>query len=225
MTYNILGSGSSGNGTIVFDHILIDCGVPFTKIAAYVKEIQLVLLTHEHGDHFKPSTVKTLHEIRPTVRFACCEWMAQRLVDAGVSKNHIDVLDPGRWYEYGPSFCVSPVVVPHNVPNCGWSVFRRKDTSDFSRINHYGWEKIFYVTDASSLTGINAEHYDLYMIECNHKEDEIREKIKAKQARGEYAYEVEAQRNHLSWEQAMSWLAENGPEGKFIPMHQHVDKE
>ena len=42
MTYNILGSGSTGNSTIVFDHILIDCGLPFTKIAPYAKEIQLV---------------------------------------------------------------------------------------------------------------------------------------------------------------------------------------
>jgi len=62
------------------------------------------------------------------------------------------------------------------------------------------------------------------MIECNHREDEIRERIAAKEAAGEYAYEVEASRNHLSWEQAMSWLAENGPHSAFIPMHQHVDK-
>ena len=79
MTYNIIGSGSSGNATIVFDHILIDCGVSFTKIAAYVKEIQLVLLTHEHGDHFKASTIRTLHHVRPMVRFACCEWMVQKV--------------------------------------------------------------------------------------------------------------------------------------------------
>ena len=84
MTYNIIGSGSTGNGTIVFDHILIDCGLPFTKIAPYAKEIQLVLLTHKHGDHFNPSTVRTLHKWRPTIRWACCEWMVPLLVEAGV---------------------------------------------------------------------------------------------------------------------------------------------
>lgn len=223
MTYNIIGSGSSGNATIVFDNILIDCGVPFTKIAAYVKEIQLVLLTHEHGDHFKPSTVKTLHEIRPTVRFACCEWMAAHLIEAGVDAPHIDVLEPNRWYEYGPKFSVSPFKVPHNVPNCGWSIFQRQNTADFSRRNHYGWEKLFYVTDASTLEGITAENYDLYMIECNHREDEIQAKIDEKTAAGEFSYEIAAARNHLSWEQAMQWLTENGPNSKFIPMHQHRD--
>jgi hypothetical protein len=63
------------------------------------------------------------------------------------------------------------------------------------------------------------------MIECNHRQEEIQARIAEKQSRGEYAYEVEAARNHLSWEQAMSWLAENGPTSKFIPMHQHIDKE
>lgn len=224
MTYNIIGSGSSGNATIVFDHILIDCGVPFSKIAAYVKEIQLVLLTHEHGDHFKPRTVRMLHEIRPTVRFACCEWMAPLLIKAGVNERMVDVLDPNTIYDYG-QFTVIPFRVPHNVENCGWKVFCRKITNDFSRANGFGWEKLFYATDASSLAGIEAKGFDLYMIECNHYENEIKERIDEKQARGEYAYEVEASRNHLSWEQAMSWLAENGPNSKFIPMHQHRDKE
>ena len=183
MTYNIIGSGSSGNATIVFDHILIDCGVPFSKIAAYVKEIQLVLLTHEHGDHFRPST-------------AVLAFPAAAQVP------------------------VQPFQVPHNVPNCGWKIFRESITPCNSNI-----EKLFYATDASTLDGIEAKDFDLYMIECNHRQEEIQARIAEKQSRGEYAYEVEAARNHLSWEQAMSWLAENGPTSKFIPMHQHIDKE
>lgn len=218
MTYNIIGSGSSGNATIVFDHILIDCGVSFTKIAAYVKEIQLVLLTHEHGDHFKESTIRTLHHVRPMVRFACCEWMVQKVADAGIDPQRIDVLKPDGFYCYG-QFYVEPFNVPHNVPNCGWKIWRETLTP----CNQH-FEKLLYVTDASTLDGIEAKDYDLYMIECNHHEDEIRERIAAKEAAGEYAYEVEAARNHMSWEQAMSWLAENGPNSKFIPMHQHVDK-
>ena len=224
MTYNILGSGSSGNATIVFDHILIDCGVPFSRIAAYVKEIQLVLLTHEHGDHFKPKTAKMLHEIRPTVRFACCEWMAPGLVKAGIKERMIDVLYPNTIYDYG-QFTVIPFKLPHNVPNCGWKIFARKRTNSSSGSTGFGWEKLFYATDACCLDGIEAKDYDLYMIECNHREDEIRARIEAKTAAGEFSYEMAAARNHLSWEQAMSWLQENGPNSKFIPMHQHVDKE
>lgn len=213
MTYNILGSGSSGNATIVFDHILIDCGLPFTRVAAYAKEIQLVLLTHEHGDHFNPSAVRKLHQIRPTIRFACCGWMVPHLVEAGVEKTKIDVLLPDTRYGYG-YIAVEPFRIPHNVPNCGWKIFDRAQR-----------EKLFYATDTSTLDGVTAKDFDLYMIECNHHHDEILQKIREKEAAGIYPYEKEAIRNHLSWEQAMSWLAENGPNSKFIPMHQHVDKE
>lgn len=218
MTYNIIGSGSSGNATIVFDHILIDCGVSFTKIAAYVREIQLVLLTHAHGDHFNASAIRALHKTRPNVRFGCCEWMVSLLAENSVDPRRIDLLKPDEFYCYG-QFYVEPFEVTHNVPNCGWKVWHETE-----RPNNRRFEKLFYVTDASDLDGIEAKDYDLYMIECNHKEDEIRERIAAKEAAGEYAYEVEAARNHLSWEQAMSWLAVNGPNSKFIPMHQHVDK-
>lgn len=218
MTYNILGSGSTGNGTIVFDHILIDCGLPFTKIAPYAKEIQLVLLTHRHSDHFNPSTIRTLHSWRPTIRFACCEWMAPLLDAAGVDLRHIDVLEPDTAYEYG-MFLVQPFRIPHNVPNCGWKIFHRMITG-----HGIDSESLFYATDASNLDGIEAKDFDLYMIECNHREDEIQERIAAKEAAGEYAYEVNAAENHLSWEQTMEWLQENGPNSKFIPMHQHVDK-
>lgn len=219
----ILGSGSTGNGTILYDCIQIDCGLPFIRIAPYLKEIQLILLTHRHSDHFNESTVRKIHAMRPTLRFACCEWMVPLLIGAGVDAKNIDVLTPERSYDYG-KFAVEPFPISHDVPNCGWKIFWRKNTSNFSRLNHYGLEKVFYATDACNLTGIHAEDFDLYMIECNHGEEEIRERIAAKEAAGEYAYEVNAARNHLSWEQAMAWLAENGPNGQFIPMHQHVDK-
>ena len=218
MTYNILGSGSSGNATIVFDHILIDCGVPFSRIAAYAKEIQLVLLTHEHGDHFKASTVRKLHEWRPTIRWAACSWMIHLLTDAGVDARHIDVLEPDVAYEYG-QFWIEPFRLQHNVPNCGWKIAR----TGFTPLGEFWMERLFYATDACCLDGIEAKDYDLYMIECNHREDEIRARIEAKTAAGEFSYEMAAAQNHLSWEQAMSWLQENGPNSKFIPMHQHVD--
>lgn len=221
MTCNILESGSSGNGTIVFDSILIDCGIAFHKIAPYLKQIQLVLLTHEHSDHFRPSTVKMLHQMRPTVRFACCEWMAKQVVEAGVKPENIDVIESGKEvrYLFQTSFVfVKPIKIPHNVPNCAWCIV---NGTNILRGN----SSVFYATDCSSLDGIMVKNYDLYLIECNHYEDEIKARIEEKQERGEYAYEIEACRNHLSWEQAMSWLAENGPDGKFIPMHQHRDKE
>ena len=86
MKFNILNSGSDGNGVIIEDIILIDCGVSFKKLEDCYKKIKIVLLTHKHGDHFNKATIKKLSYERPTLRFACCEWLVDELVKCGVEK-------------------------------------------------------------------------------------------------------------------------------------------
>lgn len=120
--YNIIATGSKGNAVVIEHEILIDCGVPFKALAAEWKTLKLVLLTHIHCDHFQPSTLRLLASNRPTLRFACCDWLCKPLVDAGVPISQIDVLTPGTMYGYG--ICnVIPNMVKHNVPNCGWKVW------------------------------------------------------------------------------------------------------
>ena len=58
-----LGSGSSGNGTVVSDghtHILIDCGFSVRETDRRLKRLHLdlfslsaIVVTHEHGDHIR----------------------------------------------------------------------------------------------------------------------------------------------------------------------------
>ena len=219
MIYEIIASGSTGNAVLIDNRILIDCGVPFARIRPYLKKINLVLLTHIHADHFNPSTLKKLHLMRPTIRFACCSWLVDPLLKVIEDERLIDVLTPDSlfFYEFDylgtrQEYYVEPFELAHNVPQCGYRIF------------HHG-QRFFYATDTANLTGIVAKDYDLYMIECNHRREEIESRIAEKRAAGEFAYEVEAIRNHLSWEQAMDWLAENaGPKSQFVPMHQHVDK-
>lgn len=63
-------------------------------------------------------------------------------------------------------------------------------------------------------------------MEANHEEDVIRAKIADKQAAGEYAYEVNAMRNHLSKEKCDNFIYRNiGPGGEYVYMHCHVDDE
>ena len=218
MTYNIIGSGSSGNAVIIDDRILIDAGMPYSRISPYIKDLQLVLLTHVHSDHFNPATVRKLHEMRPALRFACCEWMAYHLITAGVNERMIDILAPEAFYQYG-LITVYPFMLRHNVPNCGWKIWI------FPNAMAREPEKVLYATDTVSMEGVEAKDYDLYLLECNHHEDEIQAKIQEKTASGQFSYEVWAAATHLSWEKAMDWLQENGPNSKFIPMHQHVNKE
>lgn len=225
MTYDILATGSSGNAVVINGEILIDCGVPMKKLreSGYIKSLKLVLLTHSHGDHFNPATVRALHQERPALRWGCCEWMVWEdrekrvpgpLLKAGVDKRVIDVYDPGRAYAY-VSFSFVPVPLVHDVPNCGY------------KINiGVGKKFIFYATDTSTLDHIEAKNYDYYLIEANHTKAEIEARIGDKLARGEFAYEVRAARNHLSQEQAREWLVQNaGPNSQYVFLHQHKDKE
>ena len=69
--YNILATGSSGNAIIYLDTILVDVGVSQRKLSPFLDKLELVLLTHIHGDHFKESTILNIHKKRPTVRFGC----------------------------------------------------------------------------------------------------------------------------------------------------------
>lgn len=212
MKYNIIETGSKGNALIVEDIILIDCGVSFAKLKDHYKKLKVVLLTHIHSDHFNKTTIKRLGQDRPTLRFACCAWLVQDLIDCGVDKKNIDVLSPTLWYNYG-SFKVSPLLLYHNVDQCGYRLF----------INN---KKVLYATDTNKLDGITAPGYDYYFIEANYTEDGIQERIKAKEALGLYCYEYDAMLNHLSKEKCDQFLYDNMENNsEYIYMHRHKERE
>lgn len=215
MNYNIISTGSNGNAVVIEDKILIDCGVSFSKLKQYYKKLQIVLLTHIHTDHFNKTTIKRLAIERPTLRFACCNWLVNELVQCGVNKRNIDVLNVGVWYNYG-GFKISPILLYHNVEQCGYRVF----------INYPdGIKKIMYATDTNKLDGITAKNYDLYMIEANYTENGIQERINAKKALNMYCYEYDAMLNHLSKEKCDEFIYNNmGENSKYVYLHQHIEK-
>ena len=211
MNYNIISTGSQGNAVVVDDIILIDCGVSFKALKDVYKKLQIVLLTHIHADHFKRSTIKRLAKERPALRFGCCEWLANELVETGVSWRNIDVFEIGKVYDY-EAFKVSPVKLYHNVPNCGYRIFANG-------------EKAIYATDTEHLQGITAKDYDLYMIEANYTDEDLQERINAKLEAGEYCYELNVANRHLSHEQASEWLMDNMNEkSEYVFLHAHQEK-
>ena len=211
MNYKIISSSSTGNAVIIKDIILVDCGVSFKKLEKYYKELKIVLLTHIHTDHFKKETLKKLAQERPTLRFACCQWLLKPLIECGVSRSNIDVLEIGKKYDY-KLFKVVPIKLYHDVPQCGYRIM-------------FDNKKILYATDTRTLEGIIAKNYDLYLIEGNYDEDEIQERIKIKQQKGMYAYEFRAKDTHLSKQQATNFLLENmGDNSEYVFMHQHIER-
>lgn len=209
MICNIISTGSGGNAVLINGSILVDCGVSWKQLAPVANDIRLVLLTHQHGDHFRPQTVKRLADERPTIRWACCFWMLPLLANAGVDSAHIDCVPENRRLKY-PLATVRAQSVYHDVPNCCWHI-------------EIGTEKAFYCTDAGYLDGIRAKEYNLYLLEANHGEQEITARTAEKDARCEYAYERRAAQNHLSKEQANAWLMDNATDwSRIVYLHQHA---
>lgn len=212
MTYKILATGSKGNAVIINGAILVDCGVPFYKLRSFTESLKLVLLTHVHGDHFTPGTVRALARIRPGLRWACGPWLVDKLIASGVNPRQIDVYPPGAASSYDGLAAVMSEPLTHNVENCGWHIFA-------------DGESLFYATDTGTLDGVEAKGYDLYMVEANHRIADLEAKIAEKNESGAFAYEYAAAQNHLSYEQAVDWLSKNmGPKSFWIPMHTHIDK-
>ena len=206
MNFNILNSGSDGNGLVIEDIILIDCGVSFKKLEDYYKKLKIVLLTHKHQDHFNKATIKKLSYERPTLRFACCEWLVDELVKCGVEKKKIDVLKIGKNYNYN-AFIVEPIKLYHDVPQCGYKL-------------KIGANRLIYATDTNRIDHIEAKNYDYYFIEGNYEnEEELHNR-----AVDEY-YEKRVKETHLSKVQAIEWLMKNmGEKSKYIFMHEHKER-
>ena len=134
MNYSIINSGSDGNAVVVNEIILIDCGVSYRRLGPYVDKLKLVFISHCHSDHFNKRTVKLLARNRPTLRFAVGSYLVNDLIEIGVNKSNIDVIEVGRTYDYR-LFKISPVKLYHDVPNMGLRLFMNdeKEAQDVAR--------------------------------------------------------------------------------------------
>lgn len=202
--HNILSTGSKGNAIIYFNSILVDVGISFSRIEPYLKDIQLILLTHQHSDHFKLNVIKRIQEERPSIRFGCGEFLADKL--QGI--RNLDIYESGKMYNYG-SFKISPITLYHDVPNIGYRIFK-------------DGKKLIHATDTYTLEGISAKDYDIYALECNYDEEQVYDIIREKQYRGEYAHQKGSINSHLSKQQAQKFILSNTSRQdiQFLMLHQ-----
>ena len=212
MNCDVISTGSTGNAVVLNGEILLDCGVPYKRIAPHADGLRLVLLTHQHGDHINQATVRRLHQEHPLIRFGCCWWMVPHLLHAGVAVRCIDVYESEQTYAYDGGLFVQAFPLVHDVENCGYKVWSNNQSA-------------LYATDTANMDGVTAPGFDLYMIEANHTEQELADRIARKEAAGEFCYEYRAQASHLSREAADFWLAQNaGPNSRVIYLHQHQER-
>lgn len=216
MRYRIIRTGSKGNALHVeLDGtcILIDCGVPWKDAKDLC--IDVVLLTHCHGDHFNPATVSKLVFERPLCYFFTPASMIndmRAMLGTSALSRLVPVADHMQEMRFlGEHLCIESFPLDHDVPNVGYMLADEK-------------ESMLYVTDTASMRGLMYANLDYYFLEANYDEEEIEEAIARKKEAGEYCYEERVKRTHLSRQQADRWLADfAGNNSKIIYMHEHSD--
>ncbi|MDH4127114.1 MAG: MBL fold metallo-hydrolase [Spirochaetota bacterium] len=187
---------------------MIDIGISFTSIKQYLKDIQIVLLSHEHKDHINIDTLKRLQFERPSLRIGCGEFMLKHLSEL----KNIDIYEARQSYNYR-TFKIIPIKLYHDCPNFGYRIL----TSDY---------KIIHATDTATLEGIEAKGYDLYALEFNYDEETINDIIESKRNTGQFAYEKGAINSHLSEQQANEFIFKNkGERFEILRLHQSTRYE
>lgn len=218
MQVDILASGSSGNATVLDREILVDCGISYKALQEYRDSLKLVLLTHEHSDHFRDGTIYSLAKDRPTIRFATPPYLVVRLVQCGVSKCNIDVLEYEKWTRYTEQLAVKMFDLPHG--SYAKNLQRNIPVQNVGYKLQIGKNKVIYATDTNSLECIEAKGYDLYLVEANYSERELAERVAEATRNGEFTHEKYSRLNHLSKEECDKWLAKNmGDKAQMVYMH------
>jgi phosphoribosyl 1,2-cyclic phosphodiesterase len=203
MLFKTIESSSAGN-CFMLDTLMIDLGLSYTKTKPYCENVEFILLTHEHGDHFKSDTIRKVFVHHENIKFVCGEWLCEKLLKIGVEQDRIIVHEFGKVYKLG-EYKISPIIAYHDVENCGY------------RIMKDGW-KHFHITDTFTLDGIEAVGYQSASIECNHHYETALELIEKAKEDGEFSHLKGALNSHLAVHKTIEFCKENGIV-KLYPIH------
>lgn len=211
MNYKILATGSKGNCIVIENKLALDMGISFKKLEGCYRSLDLVFISHVHSDHLNKTTIRKLAVKRPSLRFAVGPWLEEQLVGIGVDRENIDTLHLNHKTSYN-EFSIAPIKLYHDVPNYGLRFYFKN-------------ERGVYIVDTCTVDGIKAKDYDLYLVESNYDDDELNERIRLKEERGEYCYEYRVPKSHLSKKQAEAFIEQNKKENsEVVFIHQHQEK-
>lgn len=195
----------------MLDTLMIDLGLSYTKtlpnlrdITGIIDEVEFILLTHQHGDHFKSDTIRKISVYHENIKFVCGEWLREKLLKIGVESDRIIIVELGKVYQLG-EYKISPVMAYHDVENCGY------------RIMKDGWKHL-HITDTHTLDGIEAVGYQSASIECNHHYETALELIEKAKEDGEFSHLKGALNSHLEVNKTIELCKANGIV-KLYPVH------
>lgn len=200
LDYKVIASGSKGN-CVVIGNVMVDCGVPYKKVKEYLYDIDVLLYTHAHGDHFREATFKRIRKEFPNISIAANETLWE------VANTDFDVLikDYKPFEAGGLTFTPFPGIHDVEVHGFDWYV---------------GDLHIIYMTDSNTLEYAPCkDKYDYCFIESNHDEKKLQAAFRKSKSYGYNAYS--SGKRHLSTHDSKKFylLNRRSKESEWIELH------
>lgn len=197
LNYEILKTGSKGNCVIIED-IMIDCGIPFSKMKQELYGIKYLLLTHIHSDHIKESTLNKIKESFPKITILGNYEVAQKF--------GVDIIVNNGFETITKDYTFMAVKGVHDVLVTGYSVWIKD-------------QHVCYMSDTNSYNFFKSAPYDYLFIEQNYDEKKLLEIGKQFKHKG-YNPVLSAKR-HASVQMAKGFYYSNrrSADSVLIPLH------
>ena len=233
MPIRILSSNSKHNAVIIQPiKTMIDLGLPYNRIEPFLKEVDRIFLTHEHGDHLNLATLNRLLKTQPRIEI----WLSQKLYDWILVKDVKQKMTGKTSYNFDALLLNSNVKVwdkfplPHTIQeaNCHVQPYtvNHGDTTNLAyRIELPLWQThLLYATDLDNVKDLpkTDKPYNIILLEANYDEKLLEETIiKATNSNDKQLLErAKKNKAHLSEQEAGQFVRENLTEGGvFIPLH------
>lgn len=200
LNYKIIASGSKGN-CVIIENIMIDAGVPYKDIKEELYDIDYLLYTHCHGDHFKESTFKRIRKEFPNIVIAGNSTLME------VANTDFDIIVKDNVpFEIG-DYVVTPFPGIHDVEVHGFEWY-------------VGNIHVLYMTDSNTVEFAPTEDkYDYLFLESNHSETKLRTAFRKSKKFGYNAYANG--KRHLSTKQSKEFylLHRRSKESEWIELH------
>lgn len=197
LDYKVIGTGSKGNAVRI-ENIMIDCGLAYTKMKKDLYLTDLLLITHAHSDHVKPSTFNRIVKDFPNIKRMGNPDVGYRWKLDKVLANDVSFEEAG-WK-------ITPFPCLHDVPTQGF-VLEKDDL------------KIIYATDTSTLEFAPNMKFDYFFVESNHDES----KVDLIKSNSKYGYDAwQGAMRHLSTQKAKAYyyIHRKDKDSKWIELHQ-----
>lgn len=184
---------------MLIGNVMVDCGLPYSRIKEYLYDVDVLLITHRHTDHIKATTYKRIRKEFPSIK---------------VVAN----------YEVAYLFDVDIIINAGNPVSVGGHLFTAFEGEHDVLCYGYVWDDkdkiLIYATDMHDYSTAPELAYDMFFLECNHDEH----KLKAvKNARKKYGYDVySAGQRHCSTQRAYGfyYAHRSSKDAPMIELHQ-----